>query len=93
VRKNRSCDRRITETGAFLNITRWSHREQLNAAGILRGFEGSKAGRVLITNEAALHAHLNSGVPTGPGVGVSDLVLNEGYQNGDRAVIQQQSWE
>ncbi len=43
--------------------------DQLEAAGILGGFEGSKARRVLIPNEAALHAHLNAGVPTGPGMG------------------------
>ncbi|MEO8588358.1 MAG: DNA translocase FtsK [Flavobacteriales bacterium] len=43
--------------------------DQLEAAGILGGFEGSKARRVLISNEAALAAHLNSGVPAGPGMG------------------------
>jgi DNA segregation ATPase FtsK/SpoIIIE, S-DNA-T family len=43
--------------------------DQLEAAGILGGFEGSKARRVLINNEAALHAHLNNGVAAGPGVG------------------------
>ncbi|MBK8498727.1 MAG: DNA translocase FtsK [Flavobacteriales bacterium] len=43
--------------------------DQLEAAGILGGFEGSKARRVMISNEAALAAHLNSGVATGPGVG------------------------
>lgn len=43
--------------------------DQLEAAGILGGFEGSKARRVLIPNEAALHAHLNAGVPAGPGMG------------------------
>ena len=44
--------------------------DQLEAAGILGGFEGSKARRVMIPNEAALHAHLNSGVPaSGPGMG------------------------
>jgi len=43
--------------------------DQLEAAGILGGFEGSKARRVMIPNEAALHTHLNSGVPTGPGMG------------------------
>lgn len=32
-------------------------------------FEGSKARRGLVTNEAALHAHLNNGVPAGPGMG------------------------
>ncbi|MBL7937932.1 MAG: DNA translocase FtsK [Flavobacteriales bacterium] len=43
--------------------------DQLEAAGILGAFEGSKARRVLIPNEAALQAHLNAGVPAGPGVG------------------------
>ncbi len=43
--------------------------DQLEAAGILGGFEGSKARRVLIPNEAALAAHLNQGVPAGPGMG------------------------
>ncbi|MEO8588354.1 MAG: DNA translocase FtsK [Flavobacteriales bacterium] len=43
--------------------------DQLEAAGILGGFEGSKARRVLISNEAALAAHLNSGVPAGLGMG------------------------
>ncbi|MBL7958206.1 MAG: DNA translocase FtsK, partial [Flavobacteriales bacterium] len=43
--------------------------DQLEAAGILGGFEGSKARRVLINNEAALAAHLNNGVAAGPGVG------------------------
>ncbi len=45
--------------------------DQLEAAGILGGFEGSKARRVLIANEAALHAHLNAGaaVGSGPGMG------------------------
>jgi len=44
--------------------------DQLEAAGILGGFEGSKARRVMVPNEAALHAHLNSGVPaSGPGMG------------------------
>ncbi len=44
--------------------------DQLEAAGILGGFEGSKARRVLIPNEAALAAHLNQGVPVGgPGMG------------------------
>jgi S-DNA-T family DNA segregation ATPase FtsK/SpoIIIE len=33
--------------------------DQLEAAGILGGFEGSKARRVLIPNEAALEAMLN----------------------------------
>jgi S-DNA-T family DNA segregation ATPase FtsK/SpoIIIE len=43
--------------------------DQLESAGILGPFEGSKARRVMIPNEAALHAHLNSGVPAGPGMG------------------------
>ncbi|MBL0127456.1 MAG: DNA translocase FtsK [Flavobacteriales bacterium] len=43
--------------------------DQLEAAGILGGFEGSKARRVMIPNEAALAAHLNSTVDAGPGVG------------------------
>ena len=43
--------------------------DQLEAAGILGGFEGSKARRVLINNEAALATHLNSGVAAGPGTG------------------------
>jgi len=43
--------------------------DQLEATGILGGFEGSKARRVMIPNEAALHAHLNNGVAAGPGVG------------------------
>ncbi|MBL7950938.1 MAG: DNA translocase FtsK 4TM domain-containing protein [Flavobacteriales bacterium] len=43
--------------------------DQLESAGILGAFEGSKARRVLIPNEAALHAHLNGGVPAGPGMG------------------------
>ena len=42
--------------------------DQLEAAGVLGAFEGSKARRVLIPNEAALHAHLNGGVAAGPGV-------------------------
>ena len=42
--------------------------DQLESAGILGAFEGSKARRVLIPNEAALHAHLNGGVPAGPGI-------------------------
>ncbi|MCB0763845.1 MAG: DNA translocase FtsK, partial [Flavobacteriales bacterium] len=33
--------------------------DQLEAAGVLGGFEGSKARRVLIPNEAALEALLN----------------------------------
>lgn len=43
--------------------------ERSDRAGILCGFEGSKARRVLIHNEAALAAHLNNGVAAGPGVG------------------------
>ena len=43
--------------------------DQLESAGILGAFEGSKARRVLIPNEAALAAHLNQGVAAGPGVG------------------------
>ena len=43
--------------------------DQLESAGILGAFEGSKARRVLINNEAALAAHLNNGVAAGPGVG------------------------
>lgn len=43
--------------------------ERSDRAGILGGFEGSKARRVLINNEAALAAHLNNGVAAGPGVG------------------------
>ncbi|MBK7382478.1 MAG: DNA translocase FtsK 4TM domain-containing protein [Flavobacteriales bacterium] len=43
--------------------------DQLEAAGILGGFEGSKARRVMIPNEAALAAHLNSTVDAGPGMG------------------------
>ena len=43
--------------------------DQLEAAGILGGFEGSKARRVMVPNEAALAAHLNGGVETGPGMG------------------------
>jgi len=43
--------------------------DQLEGAGILVAFEGSKARRVMIPNAAALHAHLNSGVAAGPGVG------------------------
>jgi S-DNA-T family DNA segregation ATPase FtsK/SpoIIIE len=43
--------------------------DQLEAAGVLGPFEGSKARRVLIPNEAALAAHLNQGVAAGPGVG------------------------
>ena len=44
--------------------------DQLEAAGILGGFEGSKARRVLIPNEAALHAHLNPGAPVHAGAGM-----------------------
>ncbi|MCB9184120.1 MAG: DNA translocase FtsK 4TM domain-containing protein [Flavobacteriales bacterium] len=43
--------------------------DQLEAAGILGPFEGSKARRVMIPNEAALAVHLNQGVAAGPGVG------------------------
>ncbi|MBL8000808.1 MAG: DNA translocase FtsK 4TM domain-containing protein [Flavobacteriales bacterium] len=43
--------------------------DQLEAAGVLGPFEGSKARRVMIPNEAALAAHLNTGVAAGPGVG------------------------
>ncbi len=43
--------------------------DQLEAAGVLGPFEGSKARRVMIPNEAALHAHLNGGVQAGPGMG------------------------
>jgi S-DNA-T family DNA segregation ATPase FtsK/SpoIIIE len=43
--------------------------DQLEAAGVLGPFEGSKARRVMIPNEAALAAHLNQGVAAGPGVG------------------------
>ena len=43
--------------------------DQLEAAGVLGPFEGSKARRVMIPNEAALEAHLNTGVAAGPGVG------------------------
>ena len=43
--------------------------DQLEAAGILGPFEGSKARRVMIPNEAALMAHLNVEVPGGPGLG------------------------
>jgi hypothetical protein len=43
---------------------------QLEAAGILGGFEGSKARRVMVPNEAALDALLNpAGAPAGPGMG------------------------
>lgn len=41
--------------------------DQLEAAGVLGPFEGSKARRVMIPNEAALEAHLNQGVEAGPG--------------------------
>ncbi|MBK8338565.1 MAG: DNA translocase FtsK 4TM domain-containing protein [Flavobacteriales bacterium] len=44
--------------------------DQLEAAGILGGFEGSKARRVMIPNEQALHAHLNAGVTAGAGPGM-----------------------
>ena len=43
--------------------------DQLEAAGILGPFEGSKARRVLVPNEAALAAHLNQGGAAGTGVG------------------------
>jgi DNA segregation ATPase FtsK/SpoIIIE, S-DNA-T family len=43
--------------------------DQLEAAGVLGAFEGSKARRVLIPNEAALDAHLRQGVEAGPGMG------------------------
>ncbi len=43
--------------------------DQLEAAGVLGPFEGSKARRVMIPNEAALAAHLNQGVVAGPGSG------------------------
>jgi S-DNA-T family DNA segregation ATPase FtsK/SpoIIIE len=42
--------------------------DQLEAAGVLGPFEGSKARRVMIPNEAALQAHLG-GVQAGPGMG------------------------
>jgi len=41
--------------------------DQLEAAGVLGAFEGSKARRVLIPNEAALDAHLRQGVEAGGG--------------------------
>jgi S-DNA-T family DNA segregation ATPase FtsK/SpoIIIE len=41
--------------------------DQLESAGILGAFEGSKARRVLIPNEAALDAHLRQGVEAGGG--------------------------
>ena len=41
--------------------------DQLEAAGVLGPFEGSKARRVMIPNEAALEAHLNQGVEAGSG--------------------------
>lgn len=41
--------------------------DQLEAAGILGPFEGSKARRVMIPNEAALEAHLRQGVEVGSG--------------------------
>jgi S-DNA-T family DNA segregation ATPase FtsK/SpoIIIE len=48
--------------------------DQLEAAGILGPFEGSKARRVMVPNEAALYAYLNPGAPAptpaaGPGMG------------------------
>jgi hypothetical protein len=43
--------------------------EHCDRAGILCGFEGSKARRALINNEAALATHLNNGATAGPGVG------------------------
>ncbi len=44
--------------------------DQLEAAGVLGPFEGSKARRVMIPNEAALDALLNpAGAPAGPGMG------------------------
>ena len=45
--------------------------DQLESAGILGPFEGSKARRVMLPNEAALHAHLNAGMTesAGPGMG------------------------
>ncbi|MFZ1685923.1 MAG: DNA translocase FtsK 4TM domain-containing protein [Flavobacteriales bacterium] len=45
--------------------------DQLESAGILGPFEGSKARRVMIPNESALHAHLNAGMTesAGPGMG------------------------
>ncbi|HEY0977503.1 MAG TPA: DNA translocase FtsK 4TM domain-containing protein [Flavobacteriales bacterium] len=44
--------------------------DQLEAAGVLGGFEGSKARRVMVPNEAALDALLNpAGTPAGPGMG------------------------
>jgi len=43
--------------------------DQLEAAGVLGPFEGSKARRVMIPNEAALQAHLSGGVQAGPGLG------------------------
>jgi len=47
--------------------------DQLEAAGILGPFEGSKARRVMIPNEAALMTHLGAGSgapqPVGPGMG------------------------
>ncbi len=41
----------------------------LKTSEVLGAFEGSKARRVLITNEAALAALLNQGVAAGPGIG------------------------
>ena len=44
--------------------------DQLEAAGILGPFEGSKARRVMVPNEAALDALLHpAGAPAGPGMG------------------------
>jgi hypothetical protein len=44
--------------------------DQLEAAGILGPFEGSKARRVLVPTEAALEEMLHpAGAPAGPGLG------------------------
>ena len=51
-----------------------SSSDQLEAAGIRGGFEGSKARRVLIQNEAALEALLN---PVNAGVGISERMNRE----------------
>ena len=40
---------------------------QLEAVVVLPSFEGSKARRVMIPNEAALEAHLRQGVEAGMG--------------------------